>query len=1833
MSKQNTEEPVGFSNEDLDLLAYLLAEEGIELEQPPVIQRRAANVDVPLSFAQQRLWFLDQLQPGNPVYNLPTAVRVNGDLNLSALELTFREIVRRHEILRTTFVTVDGTPWQLIAAAAPVEFPLIDLSHFSSDTREAELRRLTHDEVIRPFDLSNGPLMRMLVIRLSDNEHIVIVTMHHIVSDGWSSAILVQEIGALYQEFADDRPSGLAELPLQYADYALWERELMQGEGLQSQLDYWRRQLHDLQVLSLPLDRSRPEAQTFRGAKQTIVMPRATGDALKELGQSEQATLFMVLLAAFAVVLSRYSGQTDITIGTPIANRRRAELESLIGFFANTLVLRLDTADCSSFRELVGRARKICLEAYAHQDLPFEKLVDELQPERSLSHTPLFQTVLVLQNVPRSELNLEGLRMEALPAETSTAKFDLVLLVTEFEQGFACTLEYNTDLFEKETIERLLGHFNTLCGAAATNPDLSLAALPLLNKVERRELFAKWAGTGEDYNRTENLHQLFEEQVARTPNAVAISFEHDKLTYAELNARANRLAHYLRAQGAGPETLVALCVDRSPEMVVAILGILKAGGAYVPLEPTNPKERLAFMLEDSGAPILLTQDHLLDLLPDFEGTSITLDADSEFLLEQNEENPPVTAAAENTAYIIYTSGSTGRPKGTHITHSNVTRLFASTQHWFGFGDTDVWTLFHSYAFDFSVWEIWGALLYGGRLVVVPYWTSRTPEDFYKLLERERVTVLNQTPLAFRQLIHAEEQYSSELALRLVIFGGEALEPGSLKPWIDRHGDEKPQLVNMYGITETTVHVTYRRLLRSDIEGTTGSVIGIPIPDLQVYVLDPMMEPVPIGATGEMYVGGEGLARGYLGRAELTAERFVPHPFSATPGSRLYKTGDLGRYLYTGELEYAGRCDHQVKIRGFRIELGEIQAVLSAHPAVRDAVALSLPDSDGERRLVAYITVREAVAIDQLRAFCRERLPDHMIPAAFVVLDELPITPNGKLDRRALPAPETARLGPIDSYIAPRTETEEVLASIWADVLNLERVGVTDGFFALGGDSILSVRLLAKARERGLEFSLQQLFRRQTIAELAREISMAETPSLPLQETKPFELITEADREKLPPGVVDAYPLTMMQGGMFFHMALSPDTAVYHNVNGWHLRAPFDRECFEESVARAVARHPILRTSFDLTSYSEPLQLVHESATLPVGVTDLRQYSAEEQSELLDQYTESERSHLFDIGCPPLLRFHIHLRTPETFQFSLTESHPIFDGWSLNSTLAEIFTNYFTLLKEHTLPPIVPVSITFRDFVSMERQALHSEECRNFWEERLRGMKVTHLPRLPAAYRPTGGQRIRDEYNQLPLELCQDLDAVARSLKVPLKSVLLAAHQKVLSLLSGESDVVTGFVMNGRPEARDGEEVRGMFLNTVPFRLGISDGTWADLILSTFEAESELLPYRRYPLLALQRQMGGQQLFEAQFTYIRFHVLAGVLSSGDVEVLPDVKRRASEETHFLLSADFAQSPISSQLNLLLQYDSTELAEEQVQAIAGYYLETLRRIAADPLERHNARTSITPAERRHLLSEWNDNSSASYREARLHELLEAQVEPDSVRVVNLTGEPLSEELVGDIYANTHVTIGRQVANTRVYILDGHMEPVPVGVTGELYIGGDGLARGYDNRADLAPERFIPDPFGQEEGARLYRTGDLARYLPDGLVELRGRADSQLKMLGMPANGQQPVAPAVFVAPRNELERTLAQIWCEVLGVEQIGIHDNFFDLGGHSLRLLQMHLKIRETMQRELPLFELFQYPTVNALANHLRTGGDGESLAPSEQRGERRKQQSAQQRQRRRAVAN
>ncbi|MET0395625.1 MAG: amino acid adenylation domain-containing protein, partial [Longimicrobiaceae bacterium] len=1057
---------------------------------PPVVPTERTEPPL-LSFAQERLWFLDRLRPGEITYNLPFALRLRGALDVAALERSLGEIVRRHEALRTVFRERDGTPVQVIAPFGGLRLPVNDLARLPQETREAEVQRelVAEGGAARPFDLAAGPLFRASLLRLGAQEHVLLLSQHHIVSDGWSMGVLYRELSALYEAYRAGGESPLPEPGVQYADYAVWQREQEEGEVLERQLAYWRERLAGApELLELPTDRPRPPVQTYRGATVPVEFSPELLERLQALGRSEGATLYMVLLGAFQVLLSRYSGSGDIVVGSPIAGRTRKEVEELIGFFVNTLVLRTDLGGDPSFRETLRRAREVTLGAYEHQEVPFERLVAELQPERSLGHTPLFQVLFTLQTAGGDGGALPGLSVSPVEAERVSAKFDLSLVLTPTSRGLRGGVTYSTDLFERGTVERMIGHLERVLEQVAADADVRLSRLELLGEAERALVLEAWSRTAGEYPANRCIHELFEAQAARAPGAVAVRFEEESLTYRELNERANRLAHHLRRRGVGPEVRVGICLERSLEMVVGILAVLKAGGAYVPLDPGYPAERLAFILADSATPVLLTRETLRGALPAREGVEVvSLDGAAQEIAAECAENPASEATPESLAYVIYTSGSTGAPKGALIEHRNVARLFAATEAWFGFGEQDVWTLFHSYAFDFSVWELWGALLYGGRVVVVPWQTSRDPEAFHALVRREGVTVLSQTPSAFRQLVRVDGERGGDLALRVVVFGGEALEPASLREWVERRGAETPRLVNMYGITETTVHVTCRPLGREDVFGGSGSPIGRAIPDLRLYVLDPARRPVPIGVPGELYVGGAGVARGYLNRPELTAERFVDDPFA--PG-RLYRTGDRVRWMADGSLEYLGRLDEQVKVRGFRIEPGEIEAALRRAPGVADCAVVAREDETGTagRRLVAYV-VGDAEA-EALRDRLRRTLPEHMVPSAFVALDALPLTTNGKLDRRALPAPELASAD--ERYEAPADETEQALAGIWAEVLRVDRVGRRDNFFELGGHSLLATRMLSRVRQvLEVKVALGELFTRPVLKDFAQEVMDAQ----------------------------------------------------------------------------------------------------------------------------------------------------------------------------------------------------------------------------------------------------------------------------------------------------------------------------------------------------------------------------------------------------------------------------------------------------------------------------------------------------------------------------------------------------------------------------------------------------------------------------------------------------------------------------------------------------------------------------------------------------------------------
>jgi amino acid adenylation domain-containing protein len=1073
-------------------------------EGPEPISGAAGAGPAPLSFAQQRLWFLSQLDPASPVYNLPAAVRLRGSLDVAALEHALAVVVRRHESLRTRFPVLAGEPVQVVDAA-PAGLPSIDLRALGRQA-EAAARRIELGEATRPFDLQNGPLFRALLLRVADHEHQLLITMHHIISDGWSLGVFVRELTALYAGLP------LQELPVRYRDFAVWQRAHLSGEPLERSLAFWRDELRGLPPgIDLPTDRPRPPLQTFRGALRPFTLEAATTGRLRELARSEGATLFMVLLAGFEALLARWSGQEDLAVGSPVAGRSRLELEGLIGFFVNTLVLRGDLTGDPDVRTLVRRARERFLAAQAHQDIPFEKLVEELKPERNLARPPLFQVLLVLQNAPRAPFALPGLAVAPEPVETGTAKFEIQLTLEEIDGGglsgtLGGALDYNRDLFDASTMDRLLGQLSTLLASAVAAPDGRALELEILTARERQQILWEW-NPSERFPRERPVHEMFAEQAALRPQATAVVCGEERITYGDLDRQANALARRLRRLGVGPEERVAICLERSVGMMVGILGILKAGGAYVPLDPEHPAERQSLVLADSQARAFITHSDLVGRLAPPEDLPLILwDREKDAIAGEDGSplgNPgEIGVCSANAQYVIYTSGSTGRPKGVVLTHSEVTRLLAATDHWFHFGPDDVWALFFSFAFDFSVWEIWGALALGGRLVIAPYWVSRTPSALYDMVANERVTVLNQTPSAFRGIVQAEGDLPAprDLALRWVIFGGEALDPAILGPWFERHDDQMPQMINMYGITETTVHVTWRRMTAADVPKAPVSPVGGPMPDLQLYILDPRQLPAPVGVPGEMCVGGDGLARGYFRRPDLTAARFIPDPFGGRPGARLYRSGDLARLLPDGDVEYLGRIDFQVKIRGFRIELGEIEAVLASFPAVRDAVVLAREDRSGDRRLVAWVVPQPEteLRVEDLRGFLRGRLPEYMVPSAFVVLEALPLTANGKLDRRALPEPQARSAAPA---VLPRTATEEAIATVWREALGLETVGVEDSFFDLGGHSLLVVQVHRRLAPQFPELAIVDLFRYPTISALAGYLSREKVDQISLQETR------------------------------------------------------------------------------------------------------------------------------------------------------------------------------------------------------------------------------------------------------------------------------------------------------------------------------------------------------------------------------------------------------------------------------------------------------------------------------------------------------------------------------------------------------------------------------------------------------------------------------------------------------------------------------------------------------------------------------------------------------------
>ena len=1245
----------------------------------PPIARIPRENQLPLSYAQQRLWFIDQLGPGSPAYNISAMYRLRGKLNVPALERTVNEIVCRHESLRTTFHNVEGRP---VAVVSPtVTIPLTPQPVLDTDgqAKEEELVRLARREASTPFDLAKGPLVRSQLLRIEEDDHALLIVVHHIVGDGWSGSLIAGELAALYEPFAHDLPSPLPELAIQYADFTAWQRQWLDGDLRDRQVEYWRSALAAAPaVLELPADRPRPAIQSHRGDVRTHVIPNDLIERLTFLSQSEGATLFMALLAAFDVLMSRYSGQDDIVVGSTIAGRNYTEIEPVIGFFVNTLALRADLSGNPTFRELLARVKQVALDAYAHQELPFEKLVEELQPQRSLSYNPIFQVLFGLQNMPRRYFEASGLSVERSSIHQSTSILDMSWFAFPTADGMLLRVEYDTDLFDGVTIERMLGHYIQLLRGVLANPEQCISQLPLLTDEEQRSL-ADFNRAEVDFQQGDLLHDFVARQAEITPDAVALVAGDEQLSYRELNARANQLAHHLIANGAGPEVLIGIYIDRTADMLVGILGVLKSGGAYVPLDPHYPRERIRYILEVAKAPLIVTHSKVANDLNDCGAKRICIDVDWPIISDSSISNPATETKPENLAYVLFTSGSTGHPKGVAIEHRSV----ATFVHWAtqAFDPQELsGVLFStSMCFDLSVFEMFAPLSTGGCVVL-----ADNALYLPTLLAKNNVTLINTVPSAMAELLRMDGVPET---VKTVNLAGEALSESLVEQIYKNTKVER--VYNLYGPTEDTTYSTYTLVPRD-----ASVSIGRPLVGSQAYILDAHGNPVPVGVPGELFLAGEGLARGYYGRPDLTAERFVSNRFSREVGARMYRTGDLCKYRANGEIEYLGRIDHQVKLRGFRIELGEVEAALNSHPDVRQSVVMAREDVPDDKRLVAYIV---PVAVDSdnshlvaaLKARVSEKLPEFMMPSAFIVLDMLPLSPNGKINRSALPAPELAR-DEVGAFVGPRNAVEAKLAEIWAEVLRVPEVGIHDSFFGLGGHSLLATQVVSRVRRWAqVELPLRAMFESPTIAEQALKVEHLQVDAHALPPVR------RVPRDR-------SLPLSSAQQRLWFLNQLDPGSPYYNIPMALRLTGSLDADALKNALNEIIRRHEVLRTTYRLEG-DTPVQVISPELRIDLPVADLSHVAADLQEAAVRQLAIESGRHVFDLQTGPLIRASL-LKLAEHDHVLLLNTHHIAnDGWSIWQFANELAPLYESF-REKKPSPLPELPVQYADFAVWQQSS-------------------------------------------------------------------------------------------------------------------------------------------------------------------------------------------------------------------------------------------------------------------------------------------------------------------------------------------------------------------------------------------------------------------------------------------------------------------------------------------------------------------------------------------------
>ncbi|MEH2284995.1 MAG: amino acid adenylation domain-containing protein [Nostoc sp.] len=2114
----------------------------------------------------QREIYIDQMMWSEGSHlNIGAIVTVQGTFDVEVLNYAINKVIRCHPGLRTRIYESEGKPLQTIAPHQDAKVSLVDFS--SHEDSEGGAEDYINRQFAIPFSFGeNSPLVEFQLIRINSQKHIVFGKYHHAITDGWGTSIFFREFIRTYNQIINKGTDNQIERDWSLIEYLQEESEYLESKNFQRDREYWQQRLKQVSPKIFP----QIKPQKLRGNRQSIYISRDQYNRVNTLCQNIQSNIFHLILSLITIFLAKRYKKNDLVIGLSLLNRNKKSFKDAIGLFVSTIPFRVEINGNKTVHELLDQIRSLLRQDYRHQRFPLGELkrISGLQPS---SKDHLFEVYLSYERHDYNECFADS-QTSCVPLYSHQQKVPLIIYVREYEEhsDIKIDFDYNLSYLDSQTVEQIVTNFQNLFQEAGESLEQTISSLStLLPEVGISRDLENLSPTREDALTfppslvgkgvrglgfgltTETLVSAFDNTANKYSENPAVQFNKITLTYAELNAKANRLAHYLQSQGVQPGTRVGLCLERSENVIIAILGILKAGAAYVPLDPNSPSARLQLILQDSGILVLISEDSILSELTNKEIVAFTLKSIEKELSKQPDTSPPIYLQPEFPAYIIYTSGSAGTPKGCVVTHANAIRLMRSTEAWFGFNEQDIWTLFHSFAFDFSVWELWGALLYGGKVIIVPFWLSRWPESFREFLTTEKVTVLNQTPCAFNQLIRADEASVGKLALRYVIFGGEALDLPSLRPWLERYGDKTPRLINMYGITETTVHVTYRPISQSDLSKNRASVIGTEIPDLQLYLLDEKLEPVADGLRGEIYVAGAGVTSGYLNRPALTAERFLPNPFAE---GRLYRSGDLARRLPNGDLEYLGRIDRQVKIRGFRIELGEIQTALTSHFQVREALILT-DEWEEENRLIAYYVPGESHPnTNELRQYLKTKLPDYMVPAAYISLEAFPLTVNGKIDTQALPATDWNLLRVEEDYVAPRNADEESFCAIVAAVLGLEKVGIDDNFFEIGGDSILALQVIAKAKKAGFAISARDLYEFATVRQLAVKKSVLTTTAL--SETTAIYLISESDRQRLPKDAEDAYPLSSLQGGMLYHSEMHPDSAIFHQIFTFDLHLTYSEAAWKNAIADLCLAHPVLRTSFHWTGYSTPIQIVHAQVELPLTVVDLRNLGANAPGQVA-KWIESEKSRSFDIAKPPLFRFQIHRLSDEQLSFSFSFHHVILDGWSVATLLTQLLQRYVQYSETANVPALTVPEIAYRDFIAQEQQAIADKQLQEFWQKHLSNLEVSTLPRLNVEHSMSLQRHLQRLSITIDEQLANSLRRLAKNAGVPLKTALLAVHVRVLSFLTGQNEVVTGNVINGRPETLDSQNLLGLFVNTVPLRMELTSGSWLELIQTVFRAERDILPYRNFPLAEMQRLIDRRPLFEVGFNYVHFHVYEGLLNLPQVEVNNvDI----FEETDFPFLVEFCLVPGSAALQLNLIYDVQQFGDAQIEQYSKYYQTALTELATQPQTPYHRRSLLSSQERQSLLqasnldsasylsdktlvfafaqavSQYADKTALCFQETTLsfaeldtcsnrlaHYLKSKGVKPETLvglclersehlviailailkaggayvpvdtsypsdriefllqdsgvsllitqrsvvpqilagdteiiilediatQLENQSNESLAVEIFpehpayiiytsgstgkpkgcvvthanvirllkatqswfkfnsadvwtlfhsyafdfsvwelwgallhggqlvivpywtsrspkdffqllqnhrvtvlnqtpsafkqliqvatseiqnlplryvifggeaielpslqpwfefygdekprlinmygitettvhvtyrpitqADVNANQGSVIGQSIPDLNLYILDENLEPMPIGVPGEIYIGGAGVTRGYLHQPRLSAERFIPDPYAKTPGSRLYRSGDLARRLANGELQYLGRADQQVKIRGFrielgeitavisthsqvkealvtvrkAANGDNwliayfisntnsdlktvlpeflksklpdYMIPVVFVPleaipltvngkvdykalpapdwsgtnkpyipPRNDQEATICSLMASLLQIERVGVTDDFFEIGGDSLLVTQLAIRLRQTYQTEFPLPQLFTHRTPEAIA--------------------------------------